>query len=266
MIAAIRLARMMAEHRQLLFATTRIEFQRRYAGSALGLFWVVLNPLLFLSVYLFLFLVVFQIRLPGLSNLGYVIMVFSGLVPFLTAMEVASSGAMALKQNMHLIKNVIMPVDLIPVRTVLVAMATQCVGLVVLLVISGLGDALDWKALFMLPLALAIQFVFLLGLALIFAPLGVLIPDINHVIGTFLLFLLFISPIAFDQTMVPDALRLVTQLNPASYMIETFRMSLLAYEPIYWETIGVFALIAAAALLAGAALMQRFKAVVVDYE
>ncbi|HEX8903119.1 ABC transporter permease [Vitreimonas sp.] len=266
MIAALRLAQAIAEHRRLLFATTRVEFQRRYAGSALGMLWVALNPLLFLCVYMFLFLVVFKMRLPGLSNLGYVTMVFSGLVPFLASMEVASVSAASLKQNMHLIKNVIMPIDLIPVRVVLMAMATQGVGLILLIGLAGIDGALGAKVLWMLPLALLIQFFFLLGFALIFAPLGVLAPDINHAIGTLMLFLMFLSPIAFDQSMVPEPLRFITILNPANYLIESFRMAVLNHRVIDWNVYAIFAALAMVVLVIGATLTRRFKSVVVDYE
>lgn len=266
MTAAFRLWQMVGEHRRLLFATTRIEFQRRYAGSALGLAWMVLQPLFFLSVYLFLFLVVFQMRLPGLSNLGYVVMVFSGLVPFLAVMEATTASAASLKQNMHLVKNVIMPIDLIPVRVALMACASMGVGVVMLLILAALDGAIGAKAIVLMPLALVLQILFLIGLALIFAPLGILAPDINHVLGTLLLFLLFISPIAFDQSMVPDQLRFVTLLNPANYMIETFRMALLEHRAVDWRVIGVFAALSLGTLAAGAGLMRRFKSVVVDYE
>lgn len=266
MVAALNLMNSIAQHKRLLFATTRVELQRRYAGSALGLLWVVINPLLFLSVYLFLFLVIFKMRLPGLSNLGYVVMVFSGLVPFLAATEVTTASALSLKQNMHLIKNVIMPIDLIPVRTVLVAMTTQFVGLAMLIAAAAIDGTLSAKAFVLLPLALVIQFVFLLGFALVFAPLGVLVPDINHALNTFMLLLMFISPIAFDSTMVPEPLRLVTQLNPANYMIDTFRMAVLDHHLVDWPTIGIYAAIAAVMLVIGSVLMQRFKSVVVDYE
>lgn len=266
MNAVIHLARMMAEHRRLLLATTKVEFQRRYAGSALGTTWVVLSPLFFLLVYIFLFLVVFKMRLPGLSNLGYVVMVFSGLVPFLASMEVTSASVASLKQNMHLIKNVIMPIDLIPVRTVLIAMATQCVGLIVLIALAAIDGALAPKAIVMLPLFLILEFMFLLGFALIYAPLGVLAPDLNHFIGTLMLLLMFVSPIAFDQSMVPTQLQFITTLNPAAYMIESLRMSLLDHRPLDLRVFGVFALLSALILAAGATLTHRFKSVVVDYE
>jgi lipopolysaccharide transport system permease protein len=266
MIAALDLARMMADHRRLLFSTTRVEFQRRYAGSALGITWAVVNPLLFLAMYMFLYLIVFKARLPGLSPLGYVVLVFSGLVPFLASMEVSSVATASLKQNMHLIKNVIMPIDLIPVRTVMMAMLTQSVGLFVLLCLAALDHDLALRTILMLPLALAIEFCFLLGFALIYAPLGVLIPDINHFIGTLMLFLMFISPIAFDASIVPPQLHFVMFFNPAYYMIETFRVAILAHRAVDWRIVAIFAACALAVLLLGATLMRRFKSVVIDYE
>ncbi|MBX3510633.1 MAG: ABC transporter permease [Hyphomonadaceae bacterium] len=266
MTAVINLAHLIAEHWKLLIATTRVEFKRRYAGSALGMAWTFLSPLLFLCVYMFLFLVVFRMRLPGLSTLGYVVMVFSGLVPFLASMEVASAAVASLKQNMHLIKNVIMPIDLIPVRTVLMAMTSQCVGLVVLLILAAIDGTLSLKFIYMLPIVLAIEFCFLLGFALIYAPLGVVMPDLNHFIGTLMLFLMFLSPIAFDASMVPSQLSLITVLNPVYYMIESFRMAVLDHREVNWGIIGVFAMLALIVLMAGAALTRRFKAVVVDYE
>jgi lipopolysaccharide transport system permease protein len=167
---------------------------------------------------------------------------------------------------MHLIKNVIMPIDLIPVRVVLVAMATQCVGLIVLIVLAAIDGALGVKVIWMLPIALAIEFCFLLGFALMYAPLGVLAPDINHAIGTLMLFLMFLSPIAFDQSMVPDQLGFITVLNPAYYLIESFRMAVLDHRTVDWGVYAVFAGLSACILATGASLTRRFKSVVVDYE
>ena len=110
-------------HRGILVATTRVEFAKRYAGSFLGLFWVALQPLLFLGVYLFVYLVVFKVRFPGYSELDYVLYVFAGLVPYIGFMEAISLGTVSIKQNIHLVKNVILPIDLIPARMALMSLA-----------------------------------------------------------------------------------------------------------------------------------------------
>jgi len=254
------------DHRALLLATSRVEFQRRYAGSALGLFWTAINPLLLLGVYLFLFLVVFKIRLPQYSGLGYAVMIFCGLVPFLCLTETVTGSAVALKQNIHLVKNVIMPIDLIPVRVVLIAIITQGFGLAALLALAAIQGELGVKALLLLPVALLLQLLFLLGLGLFISALGVLIPDIAHVLGTLMLFLTFLSPIAYETQMVPAGLEFVTLSNPIAYMIDAFRMALMQTAPLEPWRLGVFALLAMFTFWGGAGFFRRFKGVIVDYE
>lgn len=264
--AFLSLSGMAVRYWGLLTATSRVEFQRRYAGSTLGLFWTALNPLLFLGVYLFLFLVVFQVRLPQYSGLGYAVMIFSGLVPYMCFTETMNAGTVALKQNMHLIKNVVMPIDLIPLRVVMVALITQLFGLVAVLILAAIQGELALKVLWMLPLAMGLQLVFLAGLALFFSALGVLIPDLAHIIGTLLLLLMFVSPVAFNAGMIPPGLEAVTLANPIAYMIEVFRSALMASNEIRPHMIQAFAGIAFVTFWAGAAFFRRFKTAIVDYE
>lgn len=264
--AFLSLSGMVIRYWALLTATSRVEFQRKYAGSALGLFWTALNPLLFLGVYLFLFLVVFQVRLPQYAGLGYAVMIFCGLVPYMCFTETMNAGTVALKQNMHLIKNVVMPIDLIPLRVVMVALITQVFGLVAVLILAAIQGELALKVLWMLPLALGLQLVFLAGLALFFSALGVLIPDLAHIIGTLLLLLMFLSPVAFTANMIPPGLEAVTLANPVAYMIEMFRSALMASNEIKPHMILAFAGIAFVTFWAGAAFFRRFKTAIVDYE
>ena len=115
--------------RRVLYASAKVELQKRYAGSMLGPAWTVLYPLLFLSVYVFLWLVVLRVRFPGeTSRLGYVVFVFGGLVPYLFAVESVTTSAVSIRQNMHLVKGLIIPVELIPTRAVAVALAGHLVG------------------------------------------------------------------------------------------------------------------------------------------
>ncbi len=264
--ALLNLVGMALEHRNLLVATTRVEFQRRYAGSMLGLLWTAVNPLLFLGVYLFLFLVVFKMRLPEYAGLGYAVMIFCGLVPYLCFMETVSTSATILKSNIHLVKNVIMPIDLIPLRGVLVALITQGFGLSAILVLAAIQGELAPKVLYLLPLALLLQAVFLIGISLFLSALGVLIPDLAHILGTLLLFLMFISPIAFNASIVPPGLEAVMVANPIAHMIETFRAALMQTTPVRPIAFIVFGCVAFATLWGGASFFRRFKSAIVDYE
>jgi hypothetical protein len=102
-------------YRRMLTAITRIELAKRHAGSVLGMTWVVLQPALLLSVYVFVYMVVLRMRFEGFSRFDYVLYVFCGLVPYLRFME-ALTTALSIKQNIHLVKNVMLPIELIGSR------------------------------------------------------------------------------------------------------------------------------------------------------
>jgi lipopolysaccharide transport system permease protein len=134
--------RTLAHNARLLVAITRVELSKRYAGSVLGMSWLVLQPALYLSVYLFVYLVLFKGQFVGYTRLGYVLYVFCGLVPYLGTIDAISLGAVSIKQNIHLVKNVMLPIELVPVRAVLVASASQAVGLAVVILLSALNGSL----------------------------------------------------------------------------------------------------------------------------
>jgi lipopolysaccharide transport system permease protein len=263
------LAQLVATHwrlRRVLYASARVELKKRYAGSILGSAWTVLYPLLFLSVYLFLWLVVFRVRFPGAgSTLDYVVFVFAGLVPYLFAVDSLTSAVNAIRQNIHLVKGVVMPVELLPTRSVAVALAAHVVGVAILLVLCAISADLSWRAI-LLPLVLALQVLGLSGLAWIVAGLGVLVPDTAYVINLATTLMMFVAPIAFTPDMVPSQLRAVVWLNPVTYMVGAYRAALLGSRPFSSEDLLVFAVLAIAAFVLGAVFCSRFKNSVVDYE
>src|SRR5712671_5913371 len=144
-----KMAAIVFRYRALLASITRVELSKRHAGSVLGMTWVVLQPALLLSVYLFIYMVVFKTRFEGMSSFGYVLYVFCGLVPYLGFMEALTTGGLSVKEDTHLVKNVMLPIELIPVRSVLVGMASQFVSIgLVLLLLAG-DRALTWHVLWL---------------------------------------------------------------------------------------------------------------------
>src|ERR1700680_413121 len=158
-----RMVRIIGRNSRLLASITRVELAKRHAGSVLGLAWVVLQPALLLSVYLFVYMVVLGMRFEGFSRLDYVLYVFCGLVPYLGFMEALTTGALSIKQNIHLVKNVMLPIELIPVRAVLVGMASQFVSIVLVLLLVTVNRSLSWHVLW-LPAVVFLQMMWLVGL------------------------------------------------------------------------------------------------------
>lgn len=252
-------------YRRILRSTTEVELRKRFAGSALGSAWLVLHPLLFLLIYLFLFLVVFRVRFPDMSELGYVVYVFAGLVPYLALMEAATTGAVAIRQNVHLVKNVIVPIELIPVRTVLMVLAAELVGLAVIILLLLVDGSLS-PYVVLLPLVILLQLMLVLGLVLVISALGVLLPDLGYALNLVMIFLLFVSPIGFRPETLPAAAQPLVWLNPVHYMLETFRSCLMVGYGPRWLAVAIFTTLAISSLVGGASFFRRFKGIIVDYE
>jgi lipopolysaccharide transport system permease protein len=263
--ASKKTADLIVGHRRLLVAITRVELAKRHAGSVLGLTWVVLQPALLLSVYLFVYMVVFKIRFPGYSRLDYVLYVFCGLVPYLGFMEALTSGGVSIKQNMHLVKNVMLPIELIPVRSVIVGMTGQFVSLGIVLVLIALSGALTYRVV-LLPVVVLLEVLWLVGLTWILSSVTVALPDVTYFVNLFVFLLMFVSPIGFRTDMVPAQLRFMLYLNPIFYMTQVFRATLLSGEHASAGVWAVYTVMSLAMFVLGSAFFLTFKDVLVDYE
>lgn len=263
--ASIRMVRIIGRHSRLLVSISRVELAKRHAGSVLGMTWVVLQPALLLSVYLFVYMVVFKIRFPGYSRLDYVLYVFCGLVPYLGFMEALTSGAVSIKQNIHLVKNVMLPIELIPVRSVIVGMTSQFVSLGIVLVLVALSGSLTYRVVF-LPLALALEILWLVGLTWILSSVTVALPDTTYFVNLFIFLLMFVSPIGFRTDMVPESLRFTLYLNPIFYMTQVFRATLLAGERASPGVWAIYTIMSLGVFVLGSTFFITFKDVLVDSE
>ena len=169
---------MLWRYRKILAAVTHVELAKRYSGSAFGKIWLVLNPFLLLSIYLFVYLVIFKMRFTGFSELDYTLYVFTGLVPFIGMNEAITGGASSLRQNMHLVKNVMLPIDMIPVRTVLVSMVGEIVSILIVLALILCNHDISWRLIF-LPIVVTLQILFLIGCVFVLSALVVVLPDVS---------------------------------------------------------------------------------------
>lgn len=262
---SVAMTRTLIEYRKILVAITRVEMEKRYSGSALGKAWVLLYPALLLSIYIFVYMFVFKMRFPGYTEADYTLFVFAGLIPYLGFSEAITTGSVSIKQNMHLVKNVMLPIELVPVKMVAVSMVTQLVSLVILVALSGLNGNLSLHLLW-LPLVIAFQMIFLVGLVWILAALAVPLPDIGYFVNLAVLLLMFLSPIGFTPDMVPPIMRVVVYLNPLHYMMEMYRASIIhGSAPNAFEVV-TYVSVCVAVFVVGATFFRKFKNVLVDYE
>jgi lipopolysaccharide transport system permease protein len=146
-------------HHRMLLRTTHSDLAARYAGSELGVGWIVLGPGLILGLYAVVY-AVFRVRVPSLTTAEFVLFLFCGLVPFLATAEALARSVSAVVTNKAVLSNTIYPIDLTPVNAVLVSAVTLVVGFGAIIVTGLIVGALHLTT-FLLPVVALLQ---LLGL------------------------------------------------------------------------------------------------------
>lgn len=252
-------------YRWILVATTKVEIAKRHAGSALGMFWVVLYPMLLLGVYLFVYLVVFKMRFPGYSELDYVLYVFAGLIPYIGLSEAIQAGTQSIKQNLHLVKNVMLPIEIVPVRAVAAAMVGQVISLFIVVGLLMINGTLS-PALAALPLVLVLQLIFLVGIVLVLSALALVVQDISYFVNLAIMLLMFLSPIGYKADMLPIGYEILVWANPVSYLLDAYRTVLMSNHTADPTLLIIYVVIALVTFMLGATFFERFKGVLVDYE
>ncbi len=250
-------------YRRILFSTTLSEIKKRYAGSALGIAWAFLYPLLFLLVYATVYSYVLKIRYTGLSTPEYILIIFSGLIPYLGFNESVTTGNMSVVANSGLIKNTMFPIELVPVRTVLCSQTTQGAGmLILLLALLVLGK---WYVT--TPFILIIWFMQLLmelGMVWILSSINVVMKDLQNIISIIMLMLMMASPIAYPVSAIPDSLRTLMPINPIyCFIISSQKVLIYGEMPDAASLIGMF-IWGPCVFLIGYSFFIKMKRVFVD--
>jgi len=228
----------------------------------LGLLWLVLYPVLFLGVYALIYIFVFKIRLKILNPSEYVLLIFCGLIPFLSFAEALGTGTQSVVGNSQIIKNTLFPIDLMPVKDVFVSQAVQVVGFMMLFIISLTLHRLGFCSLAVF-LVWILQFMFTLGLIWLTSSLNVFVRDLGYVMSIITLILMMVSPIAYTEDMIPENLRLLLHFNPLYYLIILYQ-KLFLFNTLDMEKFIAFAAISFFFFIMGFYIFSRLKLLFAD--
>ena len=228
----------------------------QYKQSVIGLAWAVVRPLLTMVIFTVLFG-----HLAGLHSEGsvpYPIMVMAGMLPWFLLSSILTQGSGSLIQNANLISKVYFPRLIVPMASAVVAVVDFLVTLVLLFGMMALYRFMpDWRIVF-LPVVVIFAIFAVLGPVLILAALNVKYRDFRFIVPFVVQFGLYISPVGFASSVIPEQWRLVYSLNPAVGVIDGFRWCLLAGQaPLYWPGFGLSGLISAILLWLG---VRSFRA------
>jgi lipopolysaccharide transport system permease protein len=251
-------------HLPLLRRTILDVLRKQHAGHVAGLFWLVLSPLLLMALYAMIYLVVFRVRPVTMTQGEYVLYIFSGLIPFLGFATALGAGTTALSADRNVLLNTVFPAELLPFQVVVAHHVTTAVGLVaVLLVAAGLGKASP--AMLLVPVVLALQILFVVGLAWVTSLVSLVVRDIQTVLTFVTLALLVATPIGYTLDMVPSSVQLLVYGNPLAYFVLFFH-ELVVFERVpAWPVWAGSVVLGLGSFVAGYQVFRRAKLAFFDH-
>jgi len=215
-------------YRQLILRLVIRDFEARFRGSLLGKLWVALVPLLLLGLYTYVFGVVMQAHWPGAdgSTLKVALLYYVGLVLFDFFFECINRAPSLLLENVSYIKKVVFPLDILAWVVIGNALVRLAFGGMILVVFYLAIEGVPPIAALVLPLLVLLLALVALGLVWFLSALGIYVRDIRQALIVIAPATMFLSPIFFPLSTVPQPVATLLYLNPLTFVIETARAAL----------------------------------------
>lgn len=234
-------------YREMISSLIRQDLRGKYKGSVLGFLWTFLNPLLQLVVYTFVFSAIMRTDIED-----YYLFLFVAFVPWLFFSSSVSGGARAVLNRQDLVKKVYFPRQVLPISFVtgnFINMLLSFTIVIGALLISGRGMA--WEKLGYLIPVMLVEYILALAITMITSALTVFFRDLEYILGIVMMAWMYLTPIMYPETMVPDKYRGIFQLNPITPIIRCYRAVLYYKEAPDLLELGVALAMAALLLFIG---------------
>ena len=237
---------------ELIYSFAKRELLGRYKGSALGIAWAVLTPVVMIAIFTFIFAGIFGARFgASQSHWDYALYLFCGLLPWSMFQESVQQSSNTIVVHSNLVKRVVFPLETLPAAQVFAALGNQLFATLALLVATIImRHRLELTALW-LPVLLIPQLIFALGAAWLIASLGVFLRDIAQGITLLLMAWMYLTPIIYPESIVPERFRLFINLNPFTSLVRSYRRIFLDGAAPDWRGLVYFFAVALVVFLFG---------------
>ncbi len=250
---------MLFVRRGLIFEMVKREIATQYAGSWLGTVWAVINPMVMIAVFWFVF--GFGLKAKPLSDVPFVIWLTAGMAAWFCFSEILGSATRAITGNPHLVKKILFPTSILAVVKIISSSVGHLIFLVLLLALSVfLNHSLTYYCLqfFYYYLCMA---VLVLGLSWITSSANVFFKDTQQVVGLVLRVGFWATPIFWDYHIMPEKVQQILKLNPMFYIVQGYRNSFVYAEPFWdnWQLGIYFWTVSLLIFFSGAVIFRRLK-------
>ncbi len=236
----------------LILSLTKRELAARYRGSVLGFFWAVLTPVVMIAIFTIIFAGIFKARFgAGSSQWDYALYLFCGLLPWNAFQESLQLSSNTIVAHSNLVKRVVFPLETLPVSLSLAAVANQLFGTIALILAAILFRGELHGTIVFLPLLVIPQLFATFGAAWLVASLGVFVRDIVQGITLLLMAWMYLTPIIYPESLVPERYRGIVNLNPFTPLIRNYRRIILDGSFPDWRGLAYFVTFAIVSFLLG---------------
>ncbi|WP_421324415.1 ABC transporter permease [Aeromonas veronii] len=229
-VSPLLLFKSLLTNRSLVHTLILREVTGRYKGSVFGMLWSFFNPVLMLVIYTFVFSIVFNARWGGgsESKSEFALILFAGLIVFNFFVECFNRAPTLILSNTNYVKKVVFPLELLPMINMGAALFNTIISIAVWIVFYFIDVGTLNLSILQLPLVLIPLCLMTMGVSWILSSLGVFIRDVTQFVGLLSTVIMFLSPIFYPASAIPEKYQIFLNLNPLSIPISQMR------DILYW--------------------------------
>ncbi len=245
----------------LLRQLVKKDIMQRYQGSVLGMLWSFIVPVLMLIIYTFVFSEVFQARwnIDTSDKYQFALVLFCGLSAFNMVSEVMNRATILIASNTNYVKKVIFPLEILPIVCTCSALFNCVISFLILIGAKIIIYQNISKTLYLIILAMIPLIILSIGLGLFISAISVYLKDVSNIISVLVAVLMYMSPVFFPLSSVPEKFRWICEVNPMTYIIENFRNVVLYGEYLNWKFWGISCIVAIVIYWLGKIVFVRAK-------
>jgi lipopolysaccharide transport system permease protein len=226
---------------ELIMSLARRELVARYKGSVLGIFWAIVTPVVTIAIFTFIFAGIFGARFGARgTSWNYAVYLFCGLLPWTAFQETVQNASTTIVNHSNLVKRVVFPLETLPVAQALASLGNQMFGTIALVLAILIINHELHPTMFWLPALLIPQLLATLGVAWLVASLGVFLRDIAQGITLVLMAWLYLTPIIYPESIVPERYRRFINANPFTALVRSYRRIFLEGVAPDWPSLAYF--------------------------
>jgi lipopolysaccharide transport system permease protein len=235
---------MLWRHHELIFQLVKRDILMRYRGSFAGLLWLVIAPLLMLGLYTLVFSTFMHIKWPGVTNnLMFSLLIYVGLIILNFFSECVSRSPLMIVSNANFVKKVVFPLEIYPWVIVGTALFHAIINTLILIVFCFFILGKVNTTILLLPILFLPLILFTLGISWFLCSAGVYVRDIAHMMAFILQVVMYLSPVFYSISMLPETFQKILFINPLTFIIEQARSLVIFGNLPQWISIGIYFLI-----------------------